>query len=556
MKVVGRNLFAENPGKTQTQGRNLFPDLQPNQTETKQSFLAGATDKILEVVEPTIALATGAGASVVGGLAGIGQTLNPFAEEGAGERIISQVQQALTIQPKTEAGKRGLENTTKLLQPIADIIDKFRTGEETLESGGGTLLATINEIAPDILGSMFGLKGVGGKTGLPEVKITKGGALEPALDKTGQIKSDLLNAPEKTTTAGFKLSKGEVISDPAGKAALAQNWVADVVSGVKSANQATKTQIRRMVDLAKKRLTAGSEDKIRLRPSNVLGDSIFKRFKFIEQANKAAGKLLNRIAENQGTIPIDISGPMQWFNGKLNEFGIVIKDGKADFSQSSLPKSDFAMIRENIGQVDRILKGNVSFFEAHKLKQIIRRTGLSFEQTVTKKGASPEAQNIFKGLSSRIDEILDNKSKAYDDANIKFGETKEIVDGFKKVIKARLFDESASESMGQLMRRLTSNAESRLTIRDLIDNTDVVAKKYGGKFDDDIFLQQSVVNDMDKVIGVVADTSIAGELGAQAAQAFQRSTASNVVNVIDRASKITGIKSNKKALDALLGLTQ
>ncbi|MCZ6897641.1 MAG: hypothetical protein O7D95_02880 [Betaproteobacteria bacterium] len=517
---------------------------------------SGVTDKILEVVEPTIALGTAGLAAIPAGLAGISQTLNPFAEEGAGERIISQVQEALTIQPKTEAGKRGLERTTELLQPIADIIDKFRTGEETLESGGGTLLATINEIAPEILGAMFGLKGVGGRTDLPEVKTTPGGALVPALDKTGQIKSDLLNNPQKSTTAGFKLSKGEVVADPAGKAALAQNWANEIVSGVKAANEATKTQVRKMVDLSHKRLTGSAEDKIRLRPSNVLGDSLFKRFKFVEQANKAAGKLLNRIAENQGSSPVDISGPLQWFNGKLNEFGIVIKDGKADFSQSSLPKSDFAMIRENIGQINRILKGNVSFFEAHKLKQIIRRTGLSFEQTVTKKGASPEAQNIFKGLSSRIDEILDNKSKAYDDANIKFGETKEVIDGFGKVIKNRLFTESASESMGKLMRRLTSNAESREVIKDLIDNTDVVAKKYGGKFDDDLFLQQSVVNDMDKVISVAAPTSIRGELGPQAvAESLQRSTAGNVANVLRRVSKITGIKSERKALDALRALT-
>ena len=61
------------------------------------------------VAEPIATLVTGAIAEPIAGLAGIAQAINPFAEPGAGVRAIEATREALTFQPRTEAGKAGLD---------------------------------------------------------------------------------------------------------------------------------------------------------------------------------------------------------------------------------------------------------------------------------------------------------------------------------------------------------------------------------------------------------------------------------------------------------------
>ena len=119
------------------------------------------------------------------------------------------------------------------------------------------------------------------------------------------------------------------------------------------------------------------------------------------------------------------------------------------------------------------------------------------------------------------------------------------------MIKSTLFTESADKSMGTTMRRLSGNAESRAPLMDMLESIDSVSKKYGGKFDDDLYLLQFVANEMDDVLNVAAKTSIKGEMGAQAMEAAGRSTAANVAKLPDAAKRILGMKSEEKALNAL-----
>ncbi len=71
-------------------------------------------------------MVTGAIAQPIAGLVGLGQTLNPFAEPGAGARAVNQVQDALTYQPDA-SGQQILEGHAEMLQPVTDAIDMART---------------------------------------------------------------------------------------------------------------------------------------------------------------------------------------------------------------------------------------------------------------------------------------------------------------------------------------------------------------------------------------------------------------------------------------------
>ena len=253
-------------------------------------------DSFLEVVEPTIALGTGAAAAIPAGLAGISATLNPFAPEGAGAAMTEQVQEALTFQPRTEAGKQGLQNTLKSLQPLADFIDKFRTGDETLESGGGAFLATINEIAPEILGAIVGGAGVKGlgKTELPQVKTAPTGRLEPALDPAGQIKSKLVNKIDDIETAGVKLEKGKVVEDKLATNTIKQGFDEGVVALVKGASKKDKSNMKEMIDRTRKRK---KDAKFSQRPSDIAGNALLERVLHVKSVNINAGTVLDRVAK-------------------------------------------------------------------------------------------------------------------------------------------------------------------------------------------------------------------------------------------------------------------
>ena len=316
-----------------------------------------------------------------------------------------------------------------------------------------------------------------------------------------------------------------------------------------------------MVELARKRGERGDiHSEVKTRPSDIMGKGLHDRYKFLDGANKSAGKLLGKIAQDNKNTFVDVSAPTRNFLSQLREHGIQLKDGKVDFSQTDLAKADFGLIRENMGQINRILNkqrdGMLSFYDAHRLKQIIRRTGLSYEDTAVKKGASTETQNLFKSYSGQIDEVLDGKSSAYDKANIKFGDTVNELNKIKKIAKDNLFTESAETQLGLFAKRMTGNAVSRASIMDMAEGMDNIARKYGGKFDDDLITLGYVANDMDDVLGVAAKTSIKGELGAQSAQALERSSLGHAAHALDTVQRMMARQSETKALDSLEALTR
>lgn len=112
-------------------------------------------------IEPALTLATGAVAEPIAGLAGIVQSLNPFAEKGAGARAVEVTREALTRQPQFEEGKQGLQAVAEVLQPVSDALqtsEKF-LGDETLAATNSPALAAAATTIPTILLEAVGLAG-------------------------------------------------------------------------------------------------------------------------------------------------------------------------------------------------------------------------------------------------------------------------------------------------------------------------------------------------------------------------------------------------------------
>lgn len=514
-------------------------------------------------IEAGVTLATGAAGDIAGQLTGgVAAAIEPvraavtgeFPDPMAGPSVRDQVAEMTTYQPKTEGGQEIINRYAEIFKPIEEMINKARLGDEALEAGYSEGVARSAEAIPEMVGAAISSPFINtlGRT----VKTDKYGNVVSDMSKEAERRMLLKDHPESPEAAQFKLKGDRVVTDKMGKAALNQGWTPETVSGVKASTPQTKTRIRQMVDIARRRLHGGISDRVDLRYTDPLGKSLFERYQFVKQANKSSGKLLDKIARDQKG-PVDISEPMAWFQSQLDELGVRVNEkGKIDFSNSELPKSDHGLIKENLGQIRRILEGGVSFYEAHRLKQILRRTGLSYKQTVAKSGASDTTQNLFKGLSGRVDSILDSLSDPYNQQNIKFGETREVLDSIEKIAKDNLFLESGDRFLGKTMRRITSNAVSRDSIAEMVDNIETVANKYGGNFTDDIRTQLFIANEMDDLLGVAAKTSIKGELGAEAMRSVERSTVSNLARTAEGAMNLVRNRNPARALNTLQALTR
>lgn len=137
------------------------PTLQPLASER---FGPGAVRPATAAEEVFTTIATGAAAEPISGIAGLVQSINPFAEPGAGARTVKQVQEALTFQPRTEEGKAGLQAfgeavAGSAIGELAQTLEetKKRAGQAAFEKFGPTAGA-LTEGAISVLPDLLGLK--------------------------------------------------------------------------------------------------------------------------------------------------------------------------------------------------------------------------------------------------------------------------------------------------------------------------------------------------------------------------------------------------------------
>jgi len=131
------------------------------------------------------ALAAGIVLEPLAGLAGIAQTLNPFADPGAGARAVKAVR-GLAPSPKGEAGQAQQQAIGEALKPVGEALtatERF-LGEETLALTGSPALASIAHTLPSAALEILGLKGARKAAAIksPSEKLIKKTLIESAPD--------------------------------------------------------------------------------------------------------------------------------------------------------------------------------------------------------------------------------------------------------------------------------------------------------------------------------------------------------------------------------------
>lgn len=136
------------------------------------------------VIEPAVTAITGAGAEVIAGAAGIVKGLLP-GEEGVAAETVAATREALTFQPRTEAGKEGLKALGEALAPIGETLESAEKwlGDEVFGATGSPTLAAAAATIPTAIIEVLGLASAKGvlKTSKRVKKLSQDKAIKKAV---------------------------------------------------------------------------------------------------------------------------------------------------------------------------------------------------------------------------------------------------------------------------------------------------------------------------------------------------------------------------------------
>ena len=543
---------------------------------------------LLGLAETGLTMGTGALSSAFGGLAGLA-TL-PFSDLRGATNLIRTIQEAGTYQPRTEGGKEILGAISKPFQALEE--GQKMVGDVVQEKTGSPFLGVMAESAPDIVGALFGLpalRGLKGGTLLKENgEATR--ALKDALNKHGivyeqlspQVQQAIPNYASRNLIVGSEsipktvenalveeikaggrqkglapyreTSRGNLGKDPLAEAVIKQEFPAGDVQMVKTATPETQAKMLEMLR-NREAISANSALDIQLRPSNVVGDAVAQRLKFIAEKSNSARNELNNIArQSLKGKPFDPAPIENVFRSNLDDLGVKMSmvDGK--------PKMDFrgSIIQED-KSAQRVLQQLVNLMSdttnpvdalrAHNLKRQI--DALVDWNKAPQQGLTAVGKNVLKDVRHALNQSLREVDPQYARVNDTISQALSLFDELdnataSKITVAKTLGDS--KGMGTELRKLFSNYQSRQDLDTAIRAMDDLAKKFqtstsrevgfyqGGprvasqpSFNDSIVDLARFANVLDAKFGASAKTSFQG-IQEQAVKHGMRAAQGGVTN--------------------------
>lgn len=463
---------------------------------------------------------------------------------------------------------QGPEQAAQTVESVKEIGLPKTAGKRVLQETGDPLLATITETSPAIIGSMFPIakiaktrRGLKEKLAdqvkasranpelankiqsLPrdasiinslddlygEIRATAGkGAADKIARISDDIKSGKMDAVNRLDKVADEIARaepqkslvkytvdglGKLKTDPLTQEAIKQGFDSGTVAAVAGASTADKLKMAKMVEVMKK----GKENAlyaVKNRPSDIAGDSLLERVNYVKKINREAGSQLDDVAKSLKGKPVNFDQPVQNFIDNLDDMGITIdRNLKPVFTGSDVEglAGPIAAINNVVKRLTSGPRGKApDAYELHRMKKYIDE---NVTYGSTGEGLKGKTEGILKQLRRDLDTTLDNNFPEYNNVNTRYSDTVTALDALQDVAgrKMDLFGPQAEKATGTLLRRLMSNAQSRINLSDAVDSLERMAKKYGAVYDDDISTQMLFADELDSVFGPVARTSLAGE---------------------------------------------
>jgi hypothetical protein len=523
---------------------------------------------MLGLGETALSMGTGALTTPFAGLAGLASMPFVGLEKSAG--IVDYIQDAGTYQPRSSGGKQIMGELAGPMGAIADA--QQSVGSYVTDATGSPALGTTAQIAPDILGGLFGLsafKRLKGGTPLKSNNVPTR-ELQDALNEHGIVYSELSPAAQQAipdvaprtmigTSGTARAVEGGIVTEIEGggrqrglapysatarknltadalaKEAIKQQFSEGDVQMMKSSTPATQAKMLQMVR-DRESIAANSANDILKRPSNIVGDAAAERLKFIAQKASIARQELNKIAETKlRGKPFDAAPIEQVFMSKMRDLDIKFEmvDGKPtfDFEGSAVQVDKSAKrVLKDLAELLAV-KSPPDALKAHKLKRQI--DNLVEYHKSPQRGMTSSGQAVLKDVRRALNESLRASEPSYARVNDTLSQALQLFDQLddataSKITVRKTLDDS--RGMGTELRKLFSNYGSRQDLDTALKAMDELAKKfastsesrelgpYGGgpmsmtapNFNDSIVDLARFANVLDDKFGTVAKTSFEG----------------------------------------------
>jgi len=532
MQPVDRSAELEAFAKGQSENPRKTPE-NPFNLGTLSDIVTGTVGQH----EAVKSMVSGMAGDMVGNYAAGIQMLNPNKPASALPAVKERVANRFVYQPRTAAGQRIVKGVGEMMEPVGELVDKARLGDEALAAGLPESVAVAAEAIPEVAGA--GLMGMGlRKPKTPEIKVRQG-RIEPTISSKTIIRDNIRNKTGDASTAKFKLAGDKVIVDPKGTAAVRQGFSEPIVAMVKTVSKAERAQYRKMVKIVKSKMLNAYEQRL---PSDIAGESLVKRINHVKAVNNNSKGLLGRVAGDLKGKPVDVSRVVSDFKSKVAELGGQYNEkGKLVFGVDSQLYKQPALQRALATMMDKVnaLGPNPDAFKVHQFKQFIDEF-VSYGKA-QQSGISGTPQAMLKSMRHDLNESLKGFSSKYDKVNTAYSETREALDAFQKVAGKNmdLSGPRVDSATGTLLRRLLGNAQSRIPLEQAANNMEAVATKYKGRFDTNLHSQMKMVNELERIFGPSNETSFKAEIG--------QSIGRGVENLSVRQGAVEAAKSGYRA---------
>ena len=548
-----------------------FPGLTYRKDELGTIFLKSPTDGKEYVIEP--GLTAGDIPAVVGGA-------SLFTPAGLARTIPAAVVRSGLTQAgveTTESAAGGEFNVTPVavasaLGPVPQIAAKaFPPIVEAVKQGSRAITKGVTQaVTQPVATARQVVTGVEKAVTEPITTAKKAAtAVEQAIldinpQKKKEIADTLINDPADTSVVNYRLVNNEPVIDVPINEALKQGWKDGTLSTIKAATDKDRQAMTKMLNIFK---MGEKNEKFRAtkRPADILGDTVESRISFLTKTNKEAGNEINKVANSQlRGKPVNFDPAINTFIEDLGALGVRVEMDSNGVAKAILQGSDI----QGDKQAQRVLNAVLErlstvkppdAYGIHTAKRFID-TQVDYGKRNTANPLTSQAERTLKNLRRNLNQTLGDTFPEYKTANTKYSDTVTSLDDLQKAAGTQINFESpnADKALGVAMRKLTSNYGTRANLIDALDQANQTATKYGMKIEDDVINQLIFVNELDRMFGAAAQTSLKGQV-AEAMQTgvdiARGDVASRALNLLaEKAENLRGVNRENavKAMEELL----
>jgi hypothetical protein len=394
------------------------------------------------------------------------------------------------------------------------------------------------------------------------IKATIGEKISPQEQQI--IKKKIEQSPDSTEIVNFRMSGTQAVPDNQAIDVIKQGWKEGAIASIKAASDKDRQAMTKMLNIFK--MGEKSETFRALnRSADILGDTVESRINYITNANKEAGTAINQIANNQlRGKTVDFNPAINTFIDDLGALGVKVEMDANGIARANLKGSDIQGDRQSQRVLNLVLErlSDVKAPDAygiHTAKRFID-TQVDFGKRNIANPLTAQAERTLKTLRRNLNTTLGDNFPDYKAANTKYSDTITALDDLQKAAGTNIdFDSAnANKQLGTAMRKLTSNYGTRANLIDALDQANNTSTKYGMKLDDDIVNQLIFVNELDRMFGAAAQTSLKGQVAdamKTGVDIARGSAASRAVELLaQQAENLRGVNKDNavKSMESLL----